>query len=1077
MPTNSPFPKRPIRLQIGTKGNEKGKAYGAKHILERALTDVSHRPVAVTKEALEDTILHIESLAKRFNRVYADGSAFILYDSQTDDAMVVTPMNGFYGVTTMYSNPNVQRRYGNPKWSGRNIQPPVEETGLKAKGISVKATETGDIVQAAVPKSFKQAKVITPNQIDEQAQNLPRKAGTLGVKKKLSLAPNAPPQGTFTTLVPNQTAGKRLTDTITNVVNFFKDPEERIKARIAFIDPNSGLARSLKDSPSYDANGVLRADLLARGKAQTINIIRNGLQTGIPIINSDGSVIIQRDDVNNLANSQVIADRLNTNQYVTDSGLSGRGYVAEVARALRGKEIMAEDAAFNKTQKSIKKHVNREKQIKPEQIKWAEQQLKNVPELEQIFDIWKNVNTGLLNLWEETGLLDKQQADEYRSKKYYVSLAASNADLEEMMERQLGFTASGLKSTPKIHKLKGSSDLERNIWENIEKQYASMLAGAYQNQVRRIAVEQLVGAGAASIPSRIKNGKTVGAPLTEGINLRYKDPSNPLADNKGVVHVIVDNPVDLAAFESFHYELNPLMKFFGGATNILRAGALINPMFWIRQLIRDPIHAALVANSGITTPFHSAKEFVNILAKNSPEARILAERGVIGQYDSTVDLHSFLEQAGKEQLPKSNLNKLFHKLMQIHEASDAATRVSIFKKEKQAGLDKGMTEDEATNFAVMKARESINFMIHGNSKSLNALRQMIPFLSASITSLDTVYRAATGYGLPPAEKAAAQKLFKQRAALMLGSTVAYAMLMQDDDEYKRLPDYIKDNNWLVKNPLGEGFIKVPVPYEVGFLFKTLPEVAIRGLAGNSTGKEIIKSYYDGFMHNLPTGGVPVPQAVKPALEVITNYSFFTGNPIESIGEGRLPVEMRGRNASETAKFLSQAGLGAVGLSPAKIDALVQGYMAEAGTFSFSLADHLITTVQGKEPTSKNLAKQPFFKSFLTDPNSDKAVSDFYQIEQTANQVAQEFSTMTKTGLGKEAVEIMQDEDKRKLMASAPALRRVATSMTAIRKAIEATNNNQSIPPDERRDKVNQLTAQYNRVAEQGVKLANTLGIR
>jgi hypothetical protein len=50
-------------------------------------------------------------------------------------------------------------------------------------------------------------------------------------------------------------------------------------------------------------------------------------------------------------------------------------------------------------------------------------------------------------------------------------------------------------------------------------------------------------------------------------------------------------------------------------------------------------------------------------------------------------------------------------------------------------------------------------------------------------------------------------------------------------------------------------------------------------------------------------------------------------------------------------------------------------------------------------------------------------------------------------------------------------------MTAIRKAIEATNNNQSIPPDERREMVNRLTAQYNRVAEQGVKLANTLGIR
>jgi len=1095
MPTNSPFPKRPIRLQIGTRGDEKGKAYGAKHILERALTDVAHRPVAVTKEALEDTILHIESLSKRFNRVYQDGSAFILYDSQSDDAMVVTPMNGFYGVTTMYSNPNVQRRYGNPKWSGRNIQPPVEETGLKVQGISVRADEEGNIIQSEVSKAFKQApKTITPNQIDEMAQNLPRKTGTLGVKKKLSLV-NAPPQGSLTSLAPNKTAGKRLTDTITNIIDFFKDPEKRMEARIAFIDPNSSLTKRLEDQPIYDKNGVLRADLLARGKASTINIIRNGLQTGIPVVNSDGSLVIKRDDVNNLANSQAIADRLNDNQYVIDSGLDGRTFVADVARALRGKEIMAEDRAYNKKQKSVKNHVNREKQIKPEQIKWAEEQLKNIPELQQIFDIWKNVNTGLIDLWEDVGLFDKEKADEFRSKKHYVSLAASYADLEVMMADQLGFTASGLKSVGKVHELKGAEYLrdkngviqkdengnpillKRNIWENIDKQYASMLAAAYQNQVRKIAVQQLALAGAASIPTRIKNGKEVGAPLTKGINLKYKDPTNQYADEKGVVHVIVDNPIDLAAFEAFHYELNPLMKFFGGATNVLRYGALMNPMFWIRQLIRDPIHAALVANSGITTPFHSAKEFINILANNSPEARILAERGVIGQYDSTLDLQTYLEQSGKERLPKGKISSMLHRVQQIHEASDAATRVAIFKKEKQAGLDKGMTEEQATNFAVMKARESINFMIHGNSETLNSLRQMIPFLSASITSLDTVYRAATGYGLPPAEKAAAQKLFKQRAALMLGSSIAYAMLMQDDDEYKKLPDYVKDNNWLMKNPTGEGFIKIPVPYEVGFLFKTLPEVAIRGLAGNSTGTEMLKSYKDGFLHNLPTGGVPIPQGVKPLLETIANYSFFTGNPIESIGEGRLPIEMRGRNASETAKFLSQSGLGAIGLSPAKIDNLMQGYFAEAGTFAFTLSDQLVTTVQGKEPTSKNLAKQPFFKSFLTDPNSNKAVADFYQIEQTANQVAQEFSTMTKTGLGKEAVELMQDEDKRKLMASAPALRRVATSMTAIRKAIEATNNNQSIPPDERREMVNKLTAQYNRVAEQGVKLANTLGIR
>jgi len=885
--------------------------------------------------------------------------------------------------------------------------------------------------------------------------------------------------------------GKTLTDTITSIFKMFKDPEERIKTRIAFIDPNSSLARSLQDQEIYK-NGVLRADLLARAKATLINIIRNGLQTGIPITNSDGTLIIEIDEVNNLANSRILADRLDDNYYVKGSELSGRAFVAEVARALRGKEIMEEDRIHNA---KTGENRNREKQVTQAQIDWAEQQLKNVPEMQEIFDIWKKVNTGLINLWESVGLFSKAEADTYRSKKFYVSLAASNTDLETMMESQLGFTAAGLKSTPKVQKLEGAEylrdkngkvvldengnpvPLKRNIWENIDKQYASMLAGAYQNQVRKVAVTQLIDAGAARIPFKMINGKEVGNPNAEGINLRYKDPTNPRADSKGVVHAIVDNATDLAAFESMHYEIGPVLKFFGGATNILRAGALLNPMFWIRQLIRDPIHASIVANGGIVTPFHSAKEYINILRKNSEEAKILASRGVIGQYDSTLDLYTFLNQVGTEKVNQGNVQKAFHKLMQMHEASDAATRVAIFKKEKQSALEKGMTEEEAVNYAVMKSREAINFLVHGNSKILNAARQMIPFLSASITSLDTVYRAATGYNLPASEKAAAKKLFKQRAALMFGASFAYAMLMQDDEEYQKQPNYVKDNNWLIKNPIGDGFLKVAVPYEVGFLFKIVPEVAVRYAYGNDTGKEMIKAYKDGLLHNLPTGGVPVPQAIKPVLETIVNYSFFTGNPVESIGESRLPVEMRGRNASETAKFLSGAGLGFVGLSPSKIDNLVQGYFAEAGTFMFGLADQVVYTAKGTEAAAKNLEKQPFFKAFMTDPNADKAVANFYDIQQTANRTAQGFNELKNSGRLEEAREMVEDEEKKMLIASAPTLRKFSENMTKVRRQIEIIKGDDSRTPEERRELINKLTAQYNIIAQQGVKAANTLGIR
>jgi hypothetical protein len=895
--------------------------------------------------------------------------------------------------------------------------------------------------------------VYNPNQIKSVFNQNPTESSDI----RYALT-NAPPQR-LTTLEKQESAGERLNNTIRDVKDATQNQDFWTGLRNNWVDKGSGLTRTLQNQEVYK-DGVLRADLLSRAYAQVINLVKNGLQSGIPIINNDGSIIIKTDAVNNLANSHLIADKLDENAYVKASGLSGRGFVAEVARAMRGKEILEEDARLG---------LNRELQVTPEQIAWAEQQIKNVPELNQIFSIWKNVNTGLVNLWEQAGLLDKTEADSYRAKKHYVSLAASKADLEEMINSQYSGNAPGLKSTKKIFKLEGS-ELDRNIWENVDKQYAAMLTAAYQNHIRKTAVDQLRSIGMATTTRINQKGNEV--PLYQGdpnINLRYKE-------NGKIVNAIVHNQTDLAAFEAMHYELNPIMKFMAGSTKLLRAGALLNPMFWIRQLIKDPIHANLVANSGIVTPFHSAGEFMRILMKDSAEAKLLAERGVIGQYDSTIDIYDYLNQVGKEKSKPSTLDKALHKMMQVHEASDAATRVAIFKKEKANGLAKGMSEADATNFAVMKARESINFALHGNSKTLFYARHMVPFLSASITSLDTVYRAATGYGLPPAEKAAAQKLFKQRAFMMAAMCTAYAMLMQNDDDYKKLPDYVKDNNWLIKNPTGDGFIKVPTPFEIGFLFKTIPEAAVRYMYGTSTGKEVLHSYWEGVTNNLPGNALPIPQLFKPALETVTNHSFYTGNTIESLGDARLPVEDRGRNASEISKKLSKSGLSSLGLSPAKIDNLIQGYMAELGTFTTSMADKAVYAAEGKTPPATNLEKDPFFKSFLTDPNADKAVSDFYQLEQNANQVAQEFTQLKAQGKAEEIQSFVKDKEKMQQIGAAPALRRIGQSMTAIKKQINFVHENQSMSPEQRRNEINRLTAQYNRVAEQGVKLASSLGL-
>jgi len=913
---------------------------------------------------------------------------------------------------------------------------------------------------------------------------------------------------TTTKLQPSPTTSQKVKDAAKNITNAFNG-DWWTKFRIAAVDPGSGLSKTLSSLPIFQ-NGQLRADMLIRSFNQVINLIKVGLQTGVPVVNSDGSIVIQR-DANNMARSQILADKLDANEIVKGTGLSGRGYVAEISRILRGREIQQVDAERRRIAagkmleakqkialakqykaagasltdimklvneaKAIRKMylkdltLNREKQVTQAHIDWAEQQLDAVPEVQEILDIWRNINRSLLDLWENTGLLSKEEADRLRKRNFYVPLYASRVDLLPSEQETYTGKGTGTKTVRLIEHLEGS-ELQRNIWENMDKHYASQIAAAYQNQTRRIAVQQLMSMG-------INAARIAENPSNPDVNLRYKDPTDPNADKHGVVHVILDNPNDLTAFQMMNYELGPLMKGISATTQVLRAGALINPIYWIRQLIRDPIHASIAGNlDQIVTPFHAAKEYVQVLRDNSEEARILAERGVIGQIDPTITIQDFLKQVGTEKLSPNMLDKAIHKVMRMHEASDAATRVAIFKNEKAYALKQGMSEKDAINYAVHKARESINFAVRGNSKTLNVLRHSIPFFSAAVTSLDTLYRTATGYGLNPAEKKAAQDLFMKRAAMMVVFSAVYAMLMQDDEDYKKLPDNVKDDNWLLPSPIGSAgsFIKIPIPFEVGFLFKTIPEGAVRYMADTSTGKEVLGSYFRSLRRSLPGEAVLIPQAFKPALESVFNYSLFTGRAIEGMSDQGLPVEMRGPNAGEFAKSLSRLGLSEIGLSPAKIDHLVQGYLAELGSFSTGMASNVITKATGKEAPAKNLENQGFFKAFLTDPNTSKPATDFYDLVKNSQEAVNAVNRMKKEGRVEELKEFISDEENIKLMSVAPSLRRIQDQMAQVRSQINILKRDYEGDPEERRQKINQLQKIYDQVARQGYRVMEAAGV-
>jgi hypothetical protein len=176
IPVNSRVPIKPIRLAVGTHSGLDDKGFGANHIIDRIRKDASRRPPVISKELLEDIILNVENVGKSFSRIYQEinpiygGTTYILYDPKTRDSLIVRPRADYYEVITAYKQ-DVGSKYGNPVWSGANVQP-EQPVGFftKQQGISVKSGERGVETQA-VATVVKKRRVLSPEALQQMADD------------------------------------------------------------------------------------------------------------------------------------------------------------------------------------------------------------------------------------------------------------------------------------------------------------------------------------------------------------------------------------------------------------------------------------------------------------------------------------------------------------------------------------------------------------------------------------------------------------------------------------------------------------------------------------------------------------------------------------------------------------------------------------------------------------------------------------------------------------------------------------------------------------------------------------------
>lgn len=614
--------------------------------------------------------------------------------------------------------------------------------------------------------------------------------------------------------------------------------------------------------------------------------------------------------------------------------------------------------------------------------------------------IYKEYNDGLLDFVAQSGYLSKEKVAELKRTPYIPFYRVnSNNNVELLIDKEHAIRIGNIKDEPQLHALVGDNKQIMPIFTSAVQNTFMLTDMALRNKSVQESAFLLHKMGVASVVSR-----GVGPTSADTVRFHVKGVPHFALINKDVYGI----PADLIVkgMEGIKTSMPAVVQMMGVPTNLLRNFIVRNPAYALRQVIRDPMTAWLTTGTDATPILSSMRELASMVAGRSETENTLMQAGAISSNVFTGDQRDMSKFLKEISTGKSGWSKLMAKADAFALQGDAATRAVVYKD----SLDKGMSEQAA----LLRTLESMNFGRRGVSPSVQWLNTMIPFFNAQIQGLDVLYRAFKG-DMPYSEQLKIREKLVARGLMLAAGTLAYAAMMQDDDAYKRAKPEERYGNWFVYVPGSKEPLKIPVPFELGYLFKSLPEAVFNLAAGDEKAKVAI-----GGMLTLIDQSNPfqLPAAIKPVTEVALGKSFFGGD-IESAREKKiLPSERVRDTTTEAAKLMAQLTgneeirklTGREGVSAISLDYLIRGYTGSLGIALVQLANPLLNMEMSSDvakPT-KPLSKQPFIGGLFQPVQGRGTLDEAYNQMEYVQQVKGTFDDMVAKGKTAEARSFIQD---------------------------------------------------------------------
>lgn len=604
--------------------------------------------------------------------------------------------------------------------------------------------------------------------------------------------------------------------------------------------------------------------------------------------------------------------------------------------------------------------------------------------------LYQEYNDGLIDFAVQTGALSEDLGKLLKSSQDYVSFYRKDGDsINLIIDGEKIGTIGSLKNQPYLQELVGGDDQITGFFDGALRNTHLLTDMALRNIATRNTANTLQEIGLAKI------GKGDGPAGKTTIRFREHGQDRYAVIDTDTLGI----PPELVAYgmEGISTQLPAAFKLLGVPARLLRHFIVRNPVYAFRQVFRDSVANVLMTGADFTPVVDPMKEMVRMWRGKSDAEAQLQQRGVVGGQVLTGDMEDRATVLKQLQSGKPGWRTAMAKLDFMAMQADAASRVSAYNSFRQQGL----SDMEAT----LATLETMNFNRRGVSPTVHALNTMIPFMNAQVQGLDVLYRAMTGR-MPFSERLELKRKFYTRGLMIAASTMMYAALMQDDDDYKNASADERYNNWFVPVPGLDEKIKVPIPFEPGYLFKSIPEAVYNTMFGDESSRNVLDAFVQMGMNTMP--GV-IPQGVKPLIEAVLNRNFFTGREIEDQRvQGLKMSERYGDRTTDLAKALGgsfEIAGREIGVSPAMIEHFVRGYTGSLGMALMGLSNALVQD-RVEKPTAK-LNETPVLGAMFLEKDASGAVTEAYKQIEAVSKVKATFDKLVKEGREEEAMKFAE----------------------------------------------------------------------